>query len=146
MRYICTSIVATLMLAGTTLGAIIYVPADYVTIQDAVDVAVNGDEIIVAPGIHVGSGDTVVDMLGKKIKLRSSGGAATTVIDGQGAAADSPAPVAKPATPSSLGSRSSTAGPRPSMTKAAASTAQPMHRPSSDSATSPRTLHGTALE
>ena len=84
MRYICTSIVATLMLAGTTFGAIIYVPADYVTIQDAVDVAVNGDEIIVAPGIHVGSGDTVVDMLGKKIKLRSSGGSATTVIDGQG--------------------------------------------------------------
>ena len=50
MRHICTSIVATLVLAGTTLAATINVPADYTTIQAAVDAASDGDEIIVAPG------------------------------------------------------------------------------------------------
>jgi hypothetical protein len=37
MRYICTSIVATLVLAGTTLAAIITVPDDYASIQAAID-------------------------------------------------------------------------------------------------------------
>ena len=54
MQHICTSIVATLVLAGTSFAATINVPADYTTIQAAVDAASNGDEILVAPGIYTG--------------------------------------------------------------------------------------------
>ena len=58
--------------------------ADYETIQEAIVVASNGDEIIVAPGTYTSTGDRVVDMDGKEITLRSSDGAATTIIDGGG--------------------------------------------------------------
>ena len=44
----------------------------------------DGDEIVVAPGTWTGSGDAVVDLLGKSITLRSSDGPDATVIDGQG--------------------------------------------------------------
>jgi parallel beta-helix repeat protein len=85
MRHICTSIVATLVLVGTSFAATINVPADYTTIQAAVDAASNGDEILVAPGTYTGTGDQVVDMLGKAITLRASGTPEQTIIDGEGA-------------------------------------------------------------
>ena len=58
--------------------------ADYTTIQAAIDASSDGDEIIVAPGTYTSTGDRVVDMDGKEITLRSSDGAATTIIDGGG--------------------------------------------------------------
>ena len=63
---------------------VLEVPADHATIQGAINAAVNGDEILVAPGVHTGSGDVVVDLLGKEIVLRSSGGFDVTYIDGEG--------------------------------------------------------------
>ena len=84
MRYICTSIVATLLLAGTSFAATINVPADYTTIQAAVNAASHGDEIVVAPGVYTGTGHKVVNMLGKAITLRASGTPQETIIDGQG--------------------------------------------------------------
>ena len=85
MRHICTSIVAMLALAGTSFAATINVPADYTTIQAAVDAASGGDVILVAPGTYTGTGDQVVDMLGKAITLRASGTPEQTIIDGEGA-------------------------------------------------------------
>ena len=83
MRHICASIVAALVLAGTTTAATINVPADYTTIQAAVNAASDGDEILVAPGTYTGTGAEVVDMLGKAITLRSSGTAEETILDGE---------------------------------------------------------------
>ena len=92
MRHICTSIVAMLMLAGTSFAATINVPADYTTIQAAVDAASNGDEILVAPGTYTSTQDGhVVDMKAKAITLRSTDGAAVTIIDGQNARRGLPA-------------------------------------------------------
>ena len=58
--------------------------ADYETIQ-AVDVASDGDEIQIQPGVYTGDGDQVVDTLGKSIVLRGvPDGTAAPLIDGEG--------------------------------------------------------------
>ena len=49
MRYICTSIVVTLMLAGTTWAATITVPDDYASIQAAIDASSDGDKFMYTP-------------------------------------------------------------------------------------------------
>ncbi|MDP6601920.1 MAG: hypothetical protein QGH76_06450, partial [Phycisphaerales bacterium] len=58
--------------------------ADFNTIQAAIDAASDGDEVLVHPGVYAGSGDEVVDMLGKAIWLHGSGEADATIIDGEG--------------------------------------------------------------
>jgi len=84
MRSICTAIVATLMLAETSLAATIHVPTDYPTIQAAIGAAYDGDVILVAPGIYTSSGEAVADTLGKTLTIESLGGPSTTILDGQG--------------------------------------------------------------
>jgi hypothetical protein len=64
--------------AGHASAAVINVPADQPTIQDAIVAAVNGDEIVVAPGSY----GEQLDFLGKDIIVRSSGGATLTTIVG----------------------------------------------------------------
>jgi len=49
-------------------AATIHVPADYGTIQEAIDAAVGGDTVLVAPGTYVEN----IDFLGKAITLKSS--------------------------------------------------------------------------
>jgi hypothetical protein len=58
--------------------------ADFDNIQAAVNAASNGDEILVMPGTYTGSGDEVVEMLGKAVWLHSSDGPEVTIIDGEG--------------------------------------------------------------
>ena len=58
----------------------INVPADVRTIQAAINQARSGDQIIVAPGRYLES----IDLMGKAIKVRSSGGRDVTVLDGIG--------------------------------------------------------------
>ncbi|MFH1999972.1 MAG: right-handed parallel beta-helix repeat-containing protein [Planctomycetota bacterium] len=56
----------------------IHVPGDQPTIQAGIDAAVNGDTVLVAPGIYVEN----IDFLGKAITVKSSDGAESTIIDG----------------------------------------------------------------
>ena len=58
--------------------------ADFTTIQSAVDAAVDGDEIQVLPGVYRGNGSEVVNLLGKRVRVRSLQGPAVTTIDGEG--------------------------------------------------------------
>ncbi len=60
---------------------ILNVPGDFPTIQGAIDAAVDGDDVVVAPGEYVES----IDFLGKTIILRSVHGAEVTTIDGNAA-------------------------------------------------------------
>ena len=57
-------------------------PADFATIQAAIDAAGDGDIIQVAPGTYTSTSENVIDTLGKAISVVATGGPATTTING----------------------------------------------------------------
>ncbi len=77
-----------LMATAAAGGATLRVPADYATIQAAIDAAQPGDTVLVADGTYRGPGNRDIDFLGKAITVQSEHGAATCIIDCQGSEAD----------------------------------------------------------
>lgn len=73
-------VVFTVSVINQIFATIIKVPADYSTIQQAINEAVDGDEIIVAPGTY----NEAINFIGKKLDLHSSGGRDVTTIDATG--------------------------------------------------------------
>jgi hypothetical protein len=63
--------------ASVTLAATLLVPAQYPTIQAAVDAAVNGDTVLVSPGNYGGG----FDYHGKRVLVKGQLGALVTTID-----------------------------------------------------------------
>ena len=57
------------------------VPAQYATIQAAVNAAVSGDTVLLADGTYTGAGDVDIDFGGKNITLTSQNGPAKTIIN-----------------------------------------------------------------
>jgi hypothetical protein len=70
------AIVGTFATAGRVQAATLNVPADFPTIQSAINAAAPNDTVLVAPGTYIES----INLLGKLIALTSSGGAAVTTI------------------------------------------------------------------
>jgi hypothetical protein len=77
LAIICWSFSASSVL---TLAATIHVPADYSTIQSAINAASSGDTILVSDGTYQES----IDFKGKAITVKSVNGPATTIIDAGG--------------------------------------------------------------
>jgi hypothetical protein len=71
---VCSLVVALPAQAASTLN----VPSQYVTIQQAIDAATDGDTILVAPGTYVER----IDFGTKDVTVASTGGAGVTVLDG----------------------------------------------------------------
>ena len=63
----------------------VHVPADYATIQEAIDSAIDCTIIVVADGVYRGSGNRDIDFKGKAITVRSANGPESCIIDCQGA-------------------------------------------------------------
>jgi len=76
---IFTLVVAPMIFASAARSAVINVPGDQPTIQDAIDIAVDTDEIVIAPGTYF----ETINFLGKAITVRSSDGRDLTIIDAQ---------------------------------------------------------------
>jgi predicted outer membrane repeat protein len=72
------------ILLSALLGVDRHVPAEYPTIQAAIDAAVAGDEVVVADGVYAGPGNIELSPLGKAITIRSANGAASCSIDPAG--------------------------------------------------------------
>lgn len=71
------AVLAMTVLAATAQAATIRVPQDSSTIQAAIDAAVAGDTVLVAPGTY----NEAIDFKGKAITVTSSNGAKKTIID-----------------------------------------------------------------
>ena len=73
-----------LLATAPSLAADLLVPEDFSSVQEAVDAAKDGDVILIAAGVWTGTGDSVLNTLGKSITVRGSTDEAKTILDAEG--------------------------------------------------------------
>ncbi len=84
LRYFGIAAALFFLTAGWLNAAIIRVPTDEVTIQAAVEIAENGDTVLVEDGTYTGTGNRAVSFGGKEILLISDNGPGACIIDCEG--------------------------------------------------------------
>jgi len=89
-KLITICLIAAVILTATdqAQAATLNVPSDYLTIQAAINAAVNGDEVVVANGTYTGTGNRDIDFFGKAITVCSENGPENCIIDCQGSIGD----------------------------------------------------------
>lgn len=75
-----------LALALPASAATLPVPAQFTTIQAAINAAVNGDTVLIADGTYTGPGNVDLDFGGRNINVTSQNGPTKTIIDCGGSA------------------------------------------------------------
>ena len=80
-KYFVSTLITLMLIIGVAYGATIHVPGDYSTIQAAINVASNGDTVLVADGTYTGSGNKNLNLGDKSITVTSQNGAENTIID-----------------------------------------------------------------
>ncbi|HPQ41277.1 MAG TPA: right-handed parallel beta-helix repeat-containing protein, partial [bacterium] len=73
-----------MLLSATSQAAVIFVPGDYSSIQDAIDAAGPYDRVLIANGVYRGAGNTDLTFNGKSITVQSLDGPYFCVIDCEG--------------------------------------------------------------
>lgn len=79
IKHISFSIITLIIMTASVFAVTYYVPGDFNTIQDAIDMTVNGDEVLVGPGTYFER----IDYGGKNISIASTDGPEVTIINGQ---------------------------------------------------------------
>ncbi len=77
-------ILCALLFPATMSAAILHVPSEFMTIQEAIDAALDGDMVLVADGVYRGDGNKNMDYLGKAIHVGSENGPILCTIDLEG--------------------------------------------------------------
>ena len=81
---ILLNLVVLLLTVALAPAATRLVPDEYATIQAAIDAAVDGDVVIIAPDTYTGDGNRDIDFHGKAITVRSENGPENCIIDCNG--------------------------------------------------------------
>lgn len=68
---------------SSALATVWHVPADFSTLQEAINDAASGDEIILADGIYTGPGFEYLVIAGKSLLIRSENGPDRTILDAE---------------------------------------------------------------
>lgn len=80
------TLMLTVVMYGPTAAAeSLHVPADYPTIRKAIESAVAGDEVVIAPGVYAGPEDGDIEIGTPGITIRGATHADECIIDGEGA-------------------------------------------------------------
>jgi predicted outer membrane repeat protein len=81
-RYIALTGLALLCAPALSHAANRNVPAVYPNIQEAINASVNGDTVLVSPGVYSGPGNVNLDPAGKAITIKSASGPGSCTLDG----------------------------------------------------------------
>ncbi len=78
--YLQIVVLSVILIGLSTNAAVLHVPSDYATIQDAINSSATADTILIAPGTYSGVGFANLDFSGASLLVRGSSTAESTIV------------------------------------------------------------------